>query len=394
MKSKLRAGAYICTNILLLFFIIACGQDDDGATPQPDPKDDPQPEHLATLVTVPEDFDDIQQAIDQAIDGDTIVVEPGTYEENIDFIGKKILLTSLFYIEHDISYISSTIIKVSEGSVVRFMSNESNDAILQGFTITGGTGEVYTRPNGNITRGGGGVLGLNSSPTIRYNIIEDNEATDVSGENPFAGGGGIRLELGTPVVHNNVIRNNRGGFAGGVFLDATAAMFTNNLIVNNSATKNEFAGGGGLYLDYVLVGSNGNKIANNTITDNHSVGEGGGLVLAGATVFANLEFTNNIIYNNEGAEVLSRNGASNSNFLPSYCIIEGGFETGNNIQDVDPGLVDESYILKNDSPCIDNGNPDASYNDKNDGENVMAPCLGELRNDIGATGGPNAKLIL
>ena len=42
----------------------------------------------------PADFETIQEAIDAAVDGDCINVEPGTYVENIDFMGKAITVQS------------------------------------------------------------------------------------------------------------------------------------------------------------------------------------------------------------------------------------------------------------------------------------------------------------
>ena len=42
----------------------------------------------------PPDFTTIQEAIDAAMDGDCITVEPGEYVENIDFLGKAITVQS------------------------------------------------------------------------------------------------------------------------------------------------------------------------------------------------------------------------------------------------------------------------------------------------------------
>ena len=42
---------------------------------------------VADTFVVPVDFPTIQEAIDAASDGDCITVEPGTYVENIDFLG-------------------------------------------------------------------------------------------------------------------------------------------------------------------------------------------------------------------------------------------------------------------------------------------------------------------
>ena len=50
----------------------------------------------ANTIKVPEDYTEIQSAIDAAQDGDTILVAQGTYQENIDFKGKGIVLTSYY----------------------------------------------------------------------------------------------------------------------------------------------------------------------------------------------------------------------------------------------------------------------------------------------------------
>lgn len=353
---------------------------------------DPEP-HM-TFISVPNDFSLIDEAMDYAKSGDTVVVEPGTYNEHIDFRGKSVLLTSRFYETGDVSFIKSTIIKGSSSSVVIFMNNEKKDAVIQGFTITGGTGIIYTRPNLNVTLGGGGIMAFRSSPTIRFNIIQDNEATNTSGANSFAGGGGIRAELGSPIIQNNIIQSNKGGFGGGIFLDATAATVTNNVITGNRATKSDFGGGGGLYLDFVLPSSAGNKIINNTITNNFSAGTGGGVTVAGETVFDKLIFTNNIIHGNQQNEIFARFGANEIDFEPTYCLIEGGFSSGIEILNADPMLVSGILSLEEGSPCIDSGDPSAAYNDVSEGGNAVLPSLGTSRNDMGAFGGPGAFSIM
>src|SRR5882757_5650191 len=104
---------------------------------------------LATIITVPIDYPSIQEAINNSIDFDTVVVQSGNYLENLNFNGKKIMLTSLFYLSNDTSYISNTIIdggnpvNADTGSCVIFSSGENVNSIIQGFTITGGTGTKW-----------------------------------------------------------------------------------------------------------------------------------------------------------------------------------------------------------------------------------------------------------
>ncbi|MDP3114689.1 MAG: DUF1565 domain-containing protein [Candidatus Cloacimonadaceae bacterium] len=98
----------------------------------------------ATLITVSAaggmDFMTIGSAIEFASAGDSILVYPGVYVENVDFIGKTITLCSLEAITGDRSYVQSTIIDGnSSGPCVAFLSGEQN-ATLRGFTLRNGKG--------------------------------------------------------------------------------------------------------------------------------------------------------------------------------------------------------------------------------------------------------------
>jgi hypothetical protein len=156
-------------------------------------------------------FSRIQSAINVAADGDTVLVLPGTYVENIDFIGKDIVLRSEQGPEQ-------TILDGNRlGPVVIFKLAEGRGAVVEGFTITRGQGTTEFSPNAR----GGGVMCYNASPIIRDNIIVENEATLGHG-----GGGGIAVGTGlridprpSPLIERNIIEHNMcSGNGGGISL--------------------------------------------------------------------------------------------------------------------------------------------------------------------------------
>nr|MBC8416171.1 hypothetical protein [Candidatus Cloacimonadota bacterium] len=147
------------------------------------------------VVFVPDDYPTIQDAINAVENGDIVLVNPGTYVENINYIGKNITVASLFYATQDTSYISSTIIDGNQnGSVVTFESGEDSTAVLCGFTITNcesGAGYAgiycyFTSPslsNLNVTfNHDSGIVLVDSDCKIRDSIISNNYTS-------YAGGG-------------------------------------------------------------------------------------------------------------------------------------------------------------------------------------------------------------
>jgi hypothetical protein len=61
-----------------------------------------------------------------------------------------------------------------------------------------------------------------------------------------------------------------------------------------------------------------------------------------------------------------------------------------------PQFADTNFILVSTSPCIDAGNPNVQFDDPEDPENpgqALWPSQGQLRNDMGAYGGPHSCLL-
>src|SRR5262245_30104884 len=120
---------------------------------------------LARTWHVPADAPAIQTAIDSSASGDTVLVGPGIYNENIHLLGKNIWLHS--EAGPDVTSIDGS--SLAE-SVVLINSSETSACVLEGFTITGGKGHVL---GANFY--GGGVLIYNASPIFRNNVIRENE---------------------------------------------------------------------------------------------------------------------------------------------------------------------------------------------------------------------------
>jgi len=168
----------------------------------------------------------IQTAIDSAVDTDDIVVAPGTYFETVNFLGKAITLRSSD--GPDVTIIDAQ----RTGTVVTCESGEGSDTVLEGFTITGGTGTDLPGDQPDMGLTGGGMLNHQSSPTVTdctftgnsaltgggmYNTGSDPTVTDCvflsnTAEGTFFNGGGMFNNGGSPAVTRcEFIANTRTG---------------------------------------------------------------------------------------------------------------------------------------------------------------------------------------
>ena len=90
-------------------------------------------------------FATIQKGIQIAIDGDTVIVESGTYSTNNAIYDKNIILGSRYLTTGDTSFISTTIIDgAGEGCPLMVYGDINDSCRVTGFTIQNGTtGCVY-----------------------------------------------------------------------------------------------------------------------------------------------------------------------------------------------------------------------------------------------------------
>jgi hypothetical protein len=351
----------------------------------------------SNIIRVPQDYPEIQLAINAAQEGDTILVSRGTYTENINFRGKGIVLTSNFIFTSDLEDINATIIDGSQpdnpdtaSCVLMYKPNntfsDDSSAALIGFTITGGKGTAWEDEHslGSFFREGGGILIQYWAPRIKFNIIRDNEAYDKTGL-VSAGGGAIRCGDGNPLIENNIILHNRGRYGGGIVFNYSGGVIRNNIIDGNYGGE-DFAGGG----IWILANRFDNKIKvieNNAIIHNTSVLPGGGVYIWGST---GNYVRNNIIWGNL-APSNSQLRVQSSQAQIIYNNIDGGFAGEGNIN-LDPDFILPGFYLSDTSPCIDAGKDSLAFNDVEDPMNPgfgLWPSKGTTRNDMGVYGGPH-----
>jgi len=360
---------------------------------------------FSATIKVPADYPKIQLAINAAVNGDTVLVSPGTYFENIKFKGKKIIVSSLFLTTGNYSYINNTVINGSTpsnpdtGSCVVFVNGEDSTSVIEGFTLTGGTGTKWIDEHGAGTYiEGGAILSALASPTIKFNLIINNEAIRKPSGISSAGGGGLRCGDAAPHILNNIIMNNRGMYGGGITLNyCGGAIVKNNIIVQNKVFQAVVGaptyGGGGIWINARnAANSFPNVVENNTIVGNISYGDPsttsagiGGGIWAGTSI---LQFNNNIVWNN--LQALGHQVEISGSGTVTYNDFEEASSGTGNIS-INPMFTDSSFYLSDSSPCIDAGNPSVSYNDPPQAGNpnlAALPSMGTIKNDIGAYGGP------
>lgn len=214
----------------------------------------------------------IQNAINTAINGDTIQVQQGTYVENLSIINKNITMMSFSGAQYTL------INGINGGSVLKIISS---NVIIKGFTLYNGTGDTT----------------LINVPNVGVQIDS-------------VGGGIFARNIGNSLLQNLIIEKNHAHLGGGIFISNSTETIKNTIIRNNNATLF----GGGIW----AVGANTSNVVNTLLYANH-VGKQAGAI--GANNGSQINMTHVVIaYNSADSlkgEALWRANSANFNLTNS-----------------------------------------------------------------------------
>jgi len=240
--------------------------------------------HITIHITVPDDYPTIQEAINHADDGDTILVKAGTYYEDVN-VHKRLNLIGIGNPVIDSNESRSTVMITADG------------VTLQGFNVTncGYSGEPF---------GGGIELSSVRDCVIVGNNVYDNRRNGISLTNSnynkienntcMNNSDGIRLWSRSPLTSsNNLIKNNtcfenrRYGIEFWSYSYGTTTTNDNIITMNNCSANGE----GGIYIG---------KSVNCILSENTLSHNGNGVFLDGRDMTTkNITVTNNLVLNND-----------------------------------------------------------------------------------------------
>ena len=170
---------------------------------------------LGRTFKVPSRYKTIQRAIDATSPGDTVLVGPGVYKENL-------------VVKQTVSLIGTagaakTVIDAGGKEIALRCEQVDSTAVIRGFTFKNGVGV-----------NGGGLLLSSSFPSVIGNVFMQDSATYGGGlcalwsnsvikNNKFIGnkaayGGALYTMFISPKIDSNVVEGNRAQLGGGIFL--------------------------------------------------------------------------------------------------------------------------------------------------------------------------------
>lgn len=305
---------------------------------------------FGAVIDVPGDHAQIQAAIEAATQGDTVLVQPGTYVESLDFLGKGIRVQGSAPV--DSLVVASTVVDAmateeDHRSVVSFVSGEDSSSVLAGLTLIGGTGTLLsTGPWGGESTGGGGVYcAASSSPRLEFLQVRDNL---VFGENGLGAGlycgassapaikecsifantadrwgegGGIYCAASSPTIQDCTIHGNSAfRYGGGICCDDSAPLISHCTIARNQAGR-----GSGIYFSRSAP-----QIEHCSIVENEGGWGGGGICIGRGSTgrISNCTIAGNLLGREGDGGGIACGDAST---LIAHCLIinnEGGLEGG------------------------------------------------------------------
>jgi len=301
-------------------------------------------------------FNCIQDYLDSCATGDTVLVGPGVYYENIIWPNMQ-GINLISELGPDTTIIDGD----SIGRVIGIFTGVGPATLINGFTVRNG----YLADTNEC---GAGICCENSSPTIANNVITGNR---VNGD--AFGGGVVCLGNSAPTIAGNNISENGGGVHDGVSgggiacADSSAPVISDNTITGNYAT----VAGGGIYCrnnctptitnNFIADNSTGAcmcgwigggiacgygsapVITDNTITGNYA-NHGGGIgydnsepIITGNDITGNTGYCGGGIYCHQSSATISNNIISNDTAVwrggGIYCYECSPTITGNTVSE-------------------------------------------------------------
>ncbi|MDX2148309.1 MAG: GC-type dockerin domain-anchored protein [Planctomycetota bacterium] len=273
---------------------------------------------------VPAQFPTIQAAIDAALPGDSVLVAAGTYNERIDFLGKRIALRSLD---------GPTLTTIDGGSLGTVVTIDGSLlASITGFTIR----------NGSLPAGSGaGIRITNAQVRILDSVIRENLAGEGDGAGLYAQASQVTIERTTFDANQAATLTLGSGLGAGASFVGSSATITASTFSGNLSFEQ---GGGALGASTTSVVT----ITDSTFTGNRSsttatsgtgntFGGGGAIALrdAAALTVINSTFTSNTANRGGGGAIMAIDNAGTG----ASVTITGGTFTQNQCSNTSGGAV-------------------------------------------------------
>ena len=358
------------------------------------------PEAGSTVVRVPQDYVTIQNAIDAATNGDTVLVSPGAYAGGLVISGKIITLGSRYVLSRNPNDITQT--TIDGGSpILEIQASAGPGTTVRGLTFINGTYQIVNHARGvnlvndHFISGSGDQVSFEGAGGWVWNCtfdhagddgidadgasnptIEDNTITNAAND-----GIEIRLHSYTGPTLQYVIRDNviSGSVEDGIQLIDYPGVSSRTFRIE----RNILAGNGKAGLGCMANGASTENFAGaplgeevqvigNTFSGNPYGMTGGDSMLV----------VNNIFVGATGVGVHRVSGSSQVSYN-DFWNNATAYDTSNVVLGTtlqqDP-LLDAKYYLKVGSPCIDAGAASFVWN----GNPVFAPPYSGSAPDLGA----------
>jgi len=279
---------------------------------------------------VPQEFLDIQDALNMAAIGDILKVLGSLELPTVTMQGKSLQVLGGYnagYITRDPVNNKTLISGNPNDPALQFYGDVDQTCVFDGFEVTNGGGRFYADipyPG----RYGGGIMINGNSPTMRNVEVSGNS---VGAFNELGLGGGITLSNSEAVLEDITVTGNTAIYGAGVYIYQSDVTLTNVTIDGNTVITDNLDSdprGGGMHI------IDSDVVLNNVTLNNHQdVNLGGGLYAAILNGTSNIELNDCLVSNNSSKTAGSGLGIYGGTFTAYDSeIVDNGFSAAATFQ--------------------------------------------------------------